>query len=339
MEPTAKPMQAVPSHGRAEPSQRLRTTPSTPTAPCTTPVAALSHALTSTRAHYAAERSVSASQISPNRRSSAERSCRCEQPRTVVSIAPQLPQAPPPAMLTARKQSKATKPCSSSLQMAATSSGSMRSVQTLERSHCCPATRALPPKARAHCQSIGATAANSFPASLKGGTRTCGSTAPTSRNVHPCGKDESSERERSGAGAAGVQVHCSITTLHYPCSITTPCTLLLPHAVSSLMILRGRGDGGDSQQGTQIMPPSTSATLMVVLTTHRSKGLVRDVHAERQDVDPASRRGPMESIATQKQFAQCSICSTHMQRWYSEFVRHEKSLYFPTTLQSTINNN
>ena len=305
MEPTAKHMQAVPSHGRAEPSRRLRTTPSTPTAPCATPVAALSHALTSTRAHYAAERSVSASQISPNRRSSAERSCRCEQPRTVVSIAPKLPQAPPPAMLTARKQSKATKPCSSSLQMAATSSGSMRSVQTVERSHCCPATRALPPNARAaraHCRSIGTTAASSFPASLKGGTRTCGSTAPTSRNVHPCGKDEPSERERSAAGAAGVQVHCSITTLHYPCSITTPCMLLLQHAVSSLMILRDRGDGGDSQQGFQTMPPSTSATLIVVLTTHLSEGLVRDVHAERHDIAGAPPRGPRTALARESKF-------------------------------------
>ena len=312
MEPTAKPMQAVPSHGRAEPSRRLRTTPSTPTAPCATPVAALSHALTSTRAHYAAERSVSASQISPNRRSSAERSCRCEQPRTVVSIAPKLPQAPPPAMLTARKQSKATKPCSSSLQMAATSSGSMRSVQMVERSHCCPAARALPPNARAHCRSIGTTAASSFPASLKGGTRTCGSTAPTSRNVQPYGKGEPSEQERSAAGAAGVQVHCSITTLHYPCSITTPCMLLLQHAVSSLMILRDRGDGGDSQQGFQTMPPSTSATLMVVLTTHLSEGLVRDVHAERHGVATAPPRAHRTSSRRHSKVLKLFACSTYM---------------------------
>ena len=125
------------------------------------------------------------------------------------------------------------------------------------------------------------TAASSFPASLKGGTGTCGSTVPTSFNAHPCGKGEPSERKRSGAGAAGVQVRCSITRLHYPCSDTTPCTLLLPHAVSSLMILRDRGDVSDSQQGIKTMPPSTSATLMVVLATHPSEGLVRDVDGER----------------------------------------------------------
>ena len=34
----------------------------------------------------------------------------------------------------------------------------------------------------------------------------------------------------------------------------------------------------------KIQIPSTSATLMVVLTTHRSEGLVRDVQGERHDV-------------------------------------------------------
>ena len=65
---------------------------------------------------------------------------------------------------------------------------------------------------------------------------------------------------------------------------------MLPHTVSSLSILRDRGDGGDSQQGTQAMPPSTSATLMVVLTTHQSEGLLSVVHGERHDVGetPAS---------------------------------------------------
>jgi hypothetical protein len=318
MEPTATHMQAVPSHSRAEPSQRLRTTPSTPTASRTTPVAALTHALASTRAHHAAERSVSASQMSRDRRSSAERSCRCAQPRTVVSIEPKLPQAPTPAMLTARKQRKATKPCRSSLQMAATSGGSTRSVQTVERPHCCPATRALPPNARAHCRSIGATAASSFPASLKGGTRTCGSTAPTSRNVHPCGKGEPSERERSGAGAAGVQVHCSITTLHYPCSITTPCTLLLPHAVSSLMILRDRGDVSDSQKGIQTMPLSTSATFMVLMTTHLSEGLVRDVHAERHGVATVPPRAHRTRLPTRQQSTQL-ICVLNLRARMVQF--------------------
>ena len=97
----------------------------------------------------------------------------------------------------------------------------------------------------------------------------------------------------SAAGAAGVQVHCSITTLHYTCLITSPYTLLLPHAVSSLSILRDRGDGGDSQQGFQTMPLSTSATLMVVMTTHLSEGLVRDVHAERHGVARECLRAPI----------------------------------------------
>ena len=161
-----------------------------------------------------------------------------------------------------------------------------------------------PRVARAHCLSIGVTAASSFPASLKGGTGTCGSTAPTSFNAHPCGKGEPSERKRSGAGAAGVQVRCSITRLRYPCSDTTPCTLLLPHAVSSLMILRDRGDVSDSQQGIKLMPPSTSATFMVVLTTHPSEGLVRDVHAERHDVATVPPRAHQTSSRRDRQSTQ-----------------------------------
>jgi hypothetical protein len=99
MEPTVTHMQAVPSHGRAEPSQQLQTTPSTPTAPRTTPVASLSHALASTRAHHTTERSVSASQTSQNRRSSTERFCRSPQPFTAASIASALAQAPAPCIL------------------------------------------------------------------------------------------------------------------------------------------------------------------------------------------------------------------------------------------------
>jgi hypothetical protein len=200
--------------------------------------------------------------------------------------------------------------------MAATSGGSTRSAQTVERPHCCPAARVLPPNARAHCRSMGATAASSFPASLKGVTRTCGSTAPTSFNAHPCGKGEPSERERSGAGAAGVQVHCSITRLHYPCSVTTPCTLLLPHAVSPLMILRDRGDVSDSQQSIQTMPPSTFATLMVVMTTHLSEGLVRDVHGEgqasSQRLCAAMRRPPARANKVPNLFAY----PTYVREWY-----------------------
>jgi len=69
-------------------------------------------------------------------------------------------------------------------------------------------------------------------------------------------------------------VCCSFTRHHCPCLVTRPRRLMLPHTVSSLSILRDRG-GVDSQQAIQTMPPSTSATLMVVLTTHRSEGLAR----------------------------------------------------------------
>jgi hypothetical protein len=62
----------------------------------------------STRAHHAAERSVSASPISRNQRSSAERSCRCAQTDHRLTQRSPLhqacPQATAPAMLAARKQ-------------------------------------------------------------------------------------------------------------------------------------------------------------------------------------------------------------------------------------------
>ena len=50
------------------------------------------------------------------------------------------------------------------------------------------------------------------------------------------------------ARAAGVQTCCSTTRLHCPCLITTPCTFLLLHTASSLMILRDSGGGDDSQK-------------------------------------------------------------------------------------------
>ena len=173
--------------------------------------------------------------------------------------------------------------------MAGESGGATRGAQTMERPHCCPAARTLPPIARADCGSIPATAPSSFPASMKGGMSTCGSTPPDSRNAHPCGKGDSSEREGSGASAAGVQVCCRFTRHHCPCLVTRRRRLVLLHAVSFVSILQDRGDGGDSQKGTQAMPPSTSATLMVVLTTHRSKGLVRVVHGERHDATAPPR--------------------------------------------------
>ena len=120
----------------------------------------------------------------------------------------------------------------------------------------------------------------------------------------------------SAAGAAGVQVHCSITTLHYTCLITSPCTLLLPHAVSSLSILRDRGDGGDSQQGFQTMPLSTSATLMVVMTTHLSEGLVRDVHAERHGVATVPPRAHRTSSRRHSKVLNLFAYSTYIRQWY-----------------------
>jgi hypothetical protein len=194
MELIATHMHAVPSYGRGELSRQLQTIPSTTTAPRATPVAALSHVLAFTHVHHAAERSVSASQMSQNRRSSADRSCSRARPRTTASIAPKLARAPEPAMLTTREKSKVTRSCGGSLQTATTSGGTTRGAQTMERPHCCPAARALPPSARAVCRLIAATAPSSFPARLKGGTSTCGSTPSDSRNVHTCGKGESSER-------------------------------------------------------------------------------------------------------------------------------------------------
>ena len=52
------------------------------------------------------------------------------------------------------------------------------------------------------------------------------------------------------------------------------------------------GDGGDSQQIIQTIPTSTSATLIMILTMHRSEDLMRDVHGERHDVAGAPPRGP-----------------------------------------------
>ena len=199
--------------------------------------------------------------------------------------------------------------------MACASVGSMCGAQTMERPHCCPAARTLPPIARADCGSIPATAPSSFPASMKGGTSTCGSTPPDSRNAHPRGKGDSSDWEGSGASAAGVRVCCSFTRHHCPCLVTRPCRWVLPHAVSSLSFLRDRGNGGDSQQGFQVMPPSTSATMMVVLTTHRSEGLVRGVHGERHDVAGAPPRSPSGEASHDLALAQLFyvLTSTYIQ--------------------------
>ena len=116
------------------------------------------------------------------------------------------------------------------------------------------------------------------------------------RRVHPANVSQA-DWVGSGASAEGVQVYCNITRLHFPCLSTTLRTLVLPHAVSSLAILRDRGDGGDSQKNIQTIPPSTSATLMMTLTTHRSEDLMRDVHGERHDVAGAPPRGPRTALA------------------------------------------
>ena len=109
--------------------------------------------------------------------------------------------------------------------------------------------------------------------------------------IHAAKVSQASGKE-AGRVPQVFKVHCSFTRQHGPCSILRPPGLLLPHAVSSLFILRDRGDGGDSQKGTQAMRPSTSVTLMVVLATHRSEGLVRGVHGERHDVAGVPPRSP-----------------------------------------------
>jgi hypothetical protein len=204
---TATDARATRLRDRTEPCRRPQTTlpSSLPTRP--TPMLALSRVLVSTRAHHAADQSVSASQMSRNLSSSAKRSCRRGRPRTAATSAPKLAQASASAMLTAKEHSQATKPCGSSLQTAATSGGGIRDDQTVERPHSCPAARTLPPTARANCLSITSKAPSSFPANAKGGTSSFGSTTPDSRNGSPCGKRELGEWEGSGAGAACVQVY------------------------------------------------------------------------------------------------------------------------------------
>ena len=95
---------------RTEPCRQPQTThpSSIPTRP--TPMLALSRVLVSTHAHRAADRSVSASQMSQNQRSSAGRSCRRSRPRTAACFAPKLAPAPALAMPTAREHSQATEP-------------------------------------------------------------------------------------------------------------------------------------------------------------------------------------------------------------------------------------
>ena len=117
--------------------------------------------------------------------------------------------------------------------MATMSSDAHHGAQKVVQPYCCPAARALPPDARAHCQWIAATALSFFPACAKVQASICGSAVHNSRRAHPCGKGEPGEQERSEAGAAGVQLYYRITRHHYPCVITPPRRLMLTHAVSS----------------------------------------------------------------------------------------------------------
>ena len=191
MQSTETRAHSVPLHGRAETNRGRQTISLASMASRTTPVAALSHGLVSTHAHHAADWSVDASQTSGNLRRSAGRSCRRARPRTPAPIAPKLAPSPASAMVIAREPSQATKPCSSSLQTAATSGGCTRGAQTVERPHSRPAACWLSPSARAGCQSIATTAASYFPAGVKGRTSTSESTPPDSRKARPCGKCES----------------------------------------------------------------------------------------------------------------------------------------------------
>ena len=123
------------------------------------------------------------------------------------------------------------------------------------------------------------------------------------RRVHPANVSQA-DWVGSGASAEGVQVYCNITRLHCPCLSTTLRTLVLPHAVSFLMILRDRGNSGDSQQAIQTMPLSASMTLMAVLTTHPSEESARLVHGEPHDVTGAPRSGPLTATARESKFPQ-----------------------------------
>ena len=146
MQSTETCAHSVPLHGRVETDRRRQTTPLASMASRTTPVDALLHGLVSTHAHHAADWSVDASQTSGNRRRSAGRSCRRARPCTPAPIAPKLAPASSPAMVIAREQNQATKPRISSLQTVATSGGSTRGAQTVERPHCRPAACWLSPK-------------------------------------------------------------------------------------------------------------------------------------------------------------------------------------------------
>jgi hypothetical protein len=133
----------------------------------------------------------------------------------------------------------------------------------------------------------------------------------------PCGKREPSEWKGSEAGAVCVQVRWGITRHHCPCLITAPRRLVLTHGVSSLMLLRDRGDGGDSQQAIQTMLLSTSVTLMVVLATHWSEGLVRVVHGDRHDVATVPPRAHRTRLRRDSKVLNLFAYSTHVRQWYA----------------------
>jgi hypothetical protein len=63
------------------------------------------------------------------------------------------------------------------------------------------------------------------------------------------------------------------------------------------------------------MPLSTSATLMVVMTTHLSEGLVRDIHAERHGVATVPPRAHPSSIRRDSKVLNLFAYSTNVRQW------------------------
>ena len=90
------------------------------------------------------------------------------------------------------------------------------------------------------------------------------------------------------------------------------------------------GDGGDSQQIIQTIPTSTSATLIMILTMHRSEDLMRDVHGERHDVAGAPPRGP----CTRKQ----TSSKVDFLNFHTKRVADAKPSYRPNYLPAKTSN-
>ena len=74
------------------------------------------------------------------------------------------------------------------------------------------------------------------------------------------------------------------------------------------------------------MPLSTSATLMVVMATHLSEYLVRDIHAERHGVATVPPRAHRTSIRRGSKVLNLFAYSTYIREWYAIAV-------YPGTMQ------